>query len=83
MKAEAILPDHVDRIEIGGVSARKGTVAAFLANARVWTDARASTEARAEAERDMLDALPSLRALGFFDMLEIRDARLRAFVDAH
>ncbi|ABC34940.1 hypothetical protein [Burkholderia thailandensis] len=82
MKAEAVLPDHVNRVEIAGVSIRKGTVAAFLANARVWSDAQASAQARAQAERDLLDTLPALRALGLFDVLEIRDARLRAFVDA-
>ncbi|AIO99857.1 hypothetical protein ACUTFY_24120 [Burkholderia pseudomallei] len=83
MKAEAVLPDHVNRVEIDGVSIRKGTVAAFLASARVWTDEQAAAHAREEAERDLLDTLPSLRVLGLFDVLEIRDARLRAFVDAH
>ncbi|WP_273742520.1 hypothetical protein [Burkholderia mallei] len=83
MKAEAVLPDHVNRVEIDGVSIRKGTVAAFLASARVWTDAQAAAHAREEAERDLFDTLPSLRVLGLFDVLEIRDARLRAFVDAH
>lgn len=82
MKAEGILPDHVNRVEIDGVSIRKGTVAAFLANARVWSDAHASAQAHAQAECDLLDTLPSLRALGLFDVLEIRDARLRAFVGA-
>jgi hypothetical protein len=44
MRAEQLLPDHVDQVTINGTAVRKGTVAAFLANARVWTD-RASTEA--------------------------------------
>jgi hypothetical protein len=33
-------------------------------------------------ERDMIDALPALRAIGLFDVFEIRDAALRALVDA-
>jgi hypothetical protein len=62
---------------------RKGSVGAFLANARVLEDPSASAEARAIAERDIIDALPGLRALGLFDVLMIRNERLRAFVEAH
>ncbi|PRY08571.1 hypothetical protein B0G73_102144 [Paraburkholderia sp. BL25I1N1] len=31
----------------------------------------------------MLDALPALRALGLFDVLDIRDVALRDWVHAH
>ncbi|TDY21841.1 hypothetical protein B0G81_2074 [Paraburkholderia sp. BL6665CI2N2] len=66
-----------------GATIRKGTVGAFLANARVWTDPQASEQACAEAEADMLDALPALRAIGLFDVLGIRDVALRDWVHAH
>ena len=62
---------------------RKGTVGAFLANAKVWADRTSSDEARTIAERDIVDALPALRAVGLFEVLSIRDERLRAFIDAH
>jgi len=83
MQAQDMLPDHINQAEIGGTTIRKGTVAAFLANARVWTDPEASENARAEVEMDMLEALPALRAVGLFDVLDIRDAALRAWVAAH
>ena len=83
MRAEQVLPDSADRIEIDGATIRKGTVGAFLANARLWTDLQASEQARAEAEADMLDALPALRAIGLFDVLDIRDVALRDWLDAH
>lgn len=83
MRAEDILPDHVNQADIGGTTIRKGTVAAFLANARVWTNSETSASARAEAETDMLEALPALRAVGLFDVLDIRDTALRNWVDAH
>lgn len=83
MRAEQVLPDNVDQVELRGVTIRKGTVAAFLANARVWTDPQASESARAEAGTDMADALPVLRALGLFDVFDIRDVALRAWVLAH
>jgi hypothetical protein len=77
MRAEEMLPDDRSHRDFEGVSVRKGTVAAFLANARLWTGDSAFPEERLAAEADMSDALPALRALGLFDVLEIRDERLR------
>ena len=82
MRAEQILPDDVDHGRFQGVTIRKGTVAAFLANARTWADARASADERAQAQAQIVEDLPALRALGLFDQLEIRDETLRAFVAA-
>ena len=81
MRPEDILPDHANHGVFDGVAIRKGTVAAFLANARTWLDAATPPSERATAEADMRDALPALRALGLFDVLAPSDARLRAFVD--
>jgi hypothetical protein len=82
MRADQILPDDVNHGQFQGVTIRKGTVAAFLANARTWADARASADERAQAQDQIVRDLPALRALGLFEVLEIRDDRLRAFVDA-
>jgi hypothetical protein len=82
MRADQILPDHIDRVEIEGTTIRKGTVAAFLANARVLTDLAANAAAREQAETDLAAILPALRAIGLFEVLEIRDAALRAWVEA-
>ncbi|WP_144148828.1 hypothetical protein [Paraburkholderia sp. BCC1884] len=80
MRAHQFLPDDVDHVELQGTTVRKGTVAAFLANARVWSDTGASESARAEAAADLREALPALRAIGLLDVLEIRDPALRAWV---
>ncbi|AYQ40362.1 preprotein translocase subunit SecD [Burkholderia aenigmatica] len=82
MRAEQMLPDHADRIEADGTTIRKGTVGAFLVNARVLADPDATPADRARAEADTIDALPALRALGLFDVLEVRDPALRAWLDA-
>lgn len=82
MRAEQMLPDHADRIETDGTTIRKGTVGAFLVNARVLTDLDAAPVERARAEADTIDALPALRALGLFDVLDVRDPALRAWLDA-
>ncbi len=81
MRADQILPDDVDHGQFQGVAIRKGTVAAFLANARTWADARAGAGERAQAQAQIAEDLPALRALGLFETLEIRDEGLRAFVD--
>jgi hypothetical protein len=83
MRPEEVLPDDVNRGEINGVSIRKGSVGAFLANARVLADPAASAQDRSTAERDLIALLPALRALGLFDVLAIRDEKLRALVDRH
>jgi hypothetical protein len=83
MRAEDILPDDINQASVNGVTVRKGSIGAFLANARVLADPAASAEARAVAEHDIIEGLPALRALGLFDLLQIRDAGLRAFVEAH
>lgn len=82
MRAEQVLPDHVDQVVVQGATIRKGTIAAFLANACVWCDAHASGATRAQAAADIVDALPALHAIGLFDVLEIRNAELRAWIAA-
>ena len=81
MRAEELLPDDVNQGEINGVTVRKGSVGAFLANARTLTDPAA--EARAIAEHDLAALLPALRALGLFEVLQIRDERLRALAERY
>ncbi|QCP52554.1 hypothetical protein FAZ95_25675 [Trinickia violacea] len=81
MRAEDMLPDDKNAGEFNGVVVRKGSVGAFLANAKTLADPQVSDEARALAERDMVELLPALRALGVFDVFEIRDATLRALVN--
>lgn len=81
MRAQDVLPDHVNEVEVGGVTVRKGSVGAFLANARVLQDPGASAEARAAAADDIGALAPALRALGLFDVLEVRDPQLRALVE--
>ena len=82
MKAEEMLPDEANRIERNGVTIRKGSVGAFLCNARTWEDPQAALADRQAAERDIVDLLPALRALGLFEVLEVRSAALRALIEA-
>ncbi|MGK5059076.1 hypothetical protein ACQ4WY_19320 [Janthinobacterium sp. LB2P49] len=80
MRAEDVLPDQQNQGQFNGVTVRKGTVGAFLANARLWLDDTGGSAGRAITERDILDALPALHALGLFDILQVRDAALRELI---
>ncbi|MGK5007598.1 hypothetical protein [Janthinobacterium sp. LB2P70] len=82
MRAEDVLPDQQNQGQFNGVTVRKGTVGAFLANAKVWLDESSGSAERSMAERDIVDALPALHALGLFDILQVRDATLRELVAA-
>ncbi|WP_235835288.1 hypothetical protein [Piscinibacter terrae] len=82
MRAEDVLPDHVNQGDFNGVTVRKGTIAAFLHNARCWSDPLSAPDQRAAAQRDIEASLPDLRALGLFDVLDIRDPALREWIGA-
>ncbi|WP_213941630.1 hypothetical protein [Pseudomonas sp. dw_612] len=78
MRAEDLLPDDINQGQFNGTTVRKGTVGAFLINARVLSDAHSPEHLRTIARQDILQALPALRALGVFEVLEVRDPTLRA-----
>ncbi|WP_300757929.1 hypothetical protein [Janthinobacterium sp.] len=80
MRAEDLLPDEQNQGQFNGLTVRKGTVGAFLVNARAWLDPASSADQRKDAERDIVEALPALHALGLFDLLQVRDANLRELV---
>ena len=80
MRPQDVLPDQADEARFGGVAVRKGTVGAFLANAKALQDPALTQQARAAALADIQALLPALRALGLFDVLEVRDPQLRAWL---
>lgn len=82
MQAHDILPGDASTAQFNGLEVRKGTIAAFLANARRWLDPGATAEQRAQAETDMAQALPALAAIGVFDVLLPHDPRLAGWLAA-
>ena len=59
MKSEDILPDRQDRIHLGGVEIRKGSVGAFIANARLMLEEELPAAQRRQAEEDLRALLPA------------------------
>lgn len=83
MKAQDIIPDGQDFTVIDGHTVRKGSVGAFLANARVLEDANATADERRVARDDLAALIPTLDALGLFDVFELRSPALRDEVARH
>lgn len=80
MRAEDVLADDTNEATFDGVTVRKGTVGAFLANVRVWSDSGASEDDQLLAEREIIQSLPALQAIGLFDVFEPKDSRLRELI---
>lgn len=81
MRAEDLLPDDINQGQFNGTTVRKGTVGAFLINARMLSDPLSNVEQRRRAEQDIIAALPALRALGLFEILQVRDLALQTLCE--
>jgi hypothetical protein len=80
MKAEQLLPDHVNSGEFQGITVRKGTVGAFLINVKTLQKPETTAAERAELLAEMRDAIPALYALGLVDVFEARDPEIREMI---
>ncbi len=82
MRANDILTEQQNTLERNGTLIRKGSVGAFLANARLWLNPDTGADRRRQVERHLRELLPALEALGLFELLEVRDPALRAWLGA-
>ncbi|MGO2450894.1 hypothetical protein [Pseudomonas paraversuta] len=80
MRAEDLLADDTNEATFEGLTVRKGTVGAFLANVRTWGDSAASMDDQQTAEREIIESLPALKAIGLLDVFEPKDSRLRELI---
>ena len=79
--AADVLADGVETAVFDGREVRKGTVAAFVANARALErTAEGSPEGR-HLEEQLRRAVPDLRSIGVFDVFAPRTSRLTAVMD--
>ena len=79
-RPEDVLPDAQDRAEFDGVNVRKGTIAAFIQNAKLWLDPTGDVAQKKELAQELVRMTPALRALGVLDIFEPRDATLRQLI---
>ncbi|MGF0311290.1 MULTISPECIES: hypothetical protein [Nocardiaceae] len=82
VRPEDVLPDGAESASFDGLEIRKGTVAAFVANARALDDAEPGTEAHRELLATLEDLAPQLAAIGLFAVFEPRNPQIAQLVEA-
>ncbi|TFI43438.1 hypothetical protein E4P29_10435 [Rhodococcus sp. 1R11] len=80
VRPEDILPDGAERASFDGLPIRKGTVAAFVANAHALRDVEPGTEAHDELIATLKELAPQLAAIGMFEVFEPRDPQIAHLV---
>jgi hypothetical protein len=79
-RARDVLPDGADYAHLGGRDIRKGTVAAFVANARHLEELTPGTAEFDEVRDALRTAVPQLRAIGLFEVFTPRSPYLGEIV---
>lgn len=80
MKPTDMMSDHADYAEKNGTKIRKGTAAAFIANAKLLATGNLSKQMEAGIIEKMTEIIPQLQAFGFFDVLKIRSDKVRKII---
>jgi hypothetical protein len=82
VRPEDLLPAGAESGVINGVEVRKGSVAAFLANAKLLDTVAPDSPEEAEVEAEIKALAPKLKALGMLEVFSIRSPRLAQLIDA-
>lgn len=74
MKPEDILADGIDATIINGISVRKGTIGAFLANIEILEDSNTSESSKQEAVDQIKMLAPAVIAIGLLKHVTFKNA---------
>ena len=77
---EDVLADGVEVTTVDGLDVRKGTVAAFVANAKKLALLEPDDVSREPLERQLRALAPALRAVGLLDVFAPRSADIAALL---
>ena len=80
IRPEDVLADGVEATTLHGLDVRKGTVAAFVANAKKLAQLGPDDFRREPLERQLRDLAPALRAVGLLDVFAPRSADITAIL---
>lgn len=72
VRPEDVLPEGIDSTAINGLTVRKGSVAAFVANALRLGDLTEGTPEYAALVAQMRELAPALRTIGLLDVFRPR-----------
>lgn len=80
VRPEDVLPDGIDSGVLNGVQVRKGSVAAFVANAKALDHLPLGAPGREAIVAQLRTLIPVVAAVGVFEVFEPRSPELRALV---
>ncbi|KQY07568.1 hypothetical protein ASD37_11315 [Mycobacterium sp. Root135] len=80
IRPEDVLADGVEATTFGGLDVRKGTVAAFVANAKKLALLEQDDVGREPLEHELLALAPAVRAVGLLDVFAPRSADIAAIL---
>ena len=80
IRPEDVLADGVEATTFDGLDVRKGTVAAFVANAKKLALLGPDDVGRQPLERQLRDLAPALRAVGLLEVFAPRSADIAAIL---
>jgi hypothetical protein len=80
VRPEDVLPDGVDGAVLNGVQVRKGSVAAFVANARTLQTLETGSPEHDRLAEQLRALAPALEAVGVFEIFDLRSPALKALL---
>jgi hypothetical protein len=75
-----VLADDVDSATLKGTEVRKGSVAAFIANAKLLESLAPTDPLYSEVETQLRTLAPAVRAVGVLDVFAPRTAAIAALI---
>lgn len=80
IRPEDVLADSDSTTTFGGIDVRKGTIAAFVVNAKRLADLNSADPRRPAVEAQLRALAPALRAVGVLDVFVPRSAEVSALL---
>ncbi|MCU1695483.1 MAG: hypothetical protein JWR34_1546 [Mycobacterium sp.] len=80
MRPEDVLADDVNSATLNGTEVRKGSVAAFIANAKILESLALTEPLYSEVEAQLRALVPAVRAVGVLDVFAPRTAAIAALI---
>jgi hypothetical protein len=80
VRPEDVLADDVNSATLNGTEVRKGSVAAFIANAKILESLALTEPLCSEVEAQLRALVPAVRAVGVLDVFAPRTAAIAALI---
>jgi len=80
VRPEDVLPDELDVGTMNGVSVRKGSIGAFVANVKLLDGLDPTDQGYQEVVDQLRALIPAVRAVGVFDVLAPRSPMLAEII---